>query len=173
MNTSRQIRYMDLEAKAPLFSHMMETYGGLDSIRAYGWERRFCDKNLELLDRSQRPFYTLFCIQRWLTLVLNLIVTFVAVVLVVAAILIRGLSSGNEIGVALLSIVTFTQTLSSLISAYTSLEASLGAIARIMSFTTHVKPEDDPTLSLIESPWNGPSPSKIEFRGATVSYQYV
>ena len=173
LNTSRQIRYMDLEAKAPLFSHMLETYGGLDSIRAYGWEQRFRDNNIELLDSSQRPFYALFCIQRWLTLVLNLMVAFMAVALVSVGVLIRGVSSQNEIGVALLSIVTFTQSLSSLISTYTSLETALGAIARIMSFTKYVKSEDDSTVNLLESPWRESSPSKIEFRGATVSYQYV
>ena len=173
LNTSRQVRYMDLEAKAPLFSHMLETYGGLNSIRAHGWKQRFRDGNIELLDKSQRPFYALFCIQRWLTLVLNLIVAFVAVALVAAGVLIKGISSQNEIGVALLSIVTFAQTLSSLISTYTSLETALGAIARVMSFTKHVKPEDNPTLNLLKSPWKESSPSKVEFKSVTASYQYV
>jgi ATP-binding cassette subfamily C (CFTR/MRP) protein 1 len=151
LNTSRQIHYMDLEAIAPLFSHMLETYGGLDSIRAYGWERRFRDENIELLDGSQRPFYDLFCIQRWLTLVLNLMVAFMAVALVLVSVLIKGVSSQNKSGVALLSSVTFAQTLSSLISTYTSLETALGAISRILSFTKHFKPEDDPTLNFLES----------------------
>jgi ATP-binding cassette subfamily C (CFTR/MRP) protein 1 len=150
LNTFNQIRYMDLEAKAPLFSHMLETSGGLDSIRAYGWERRCRDENIELLERSQRPFYALFCTQRWLTLVLNLMVAFIAIALVIVGVLIKGVSSQNKIGVALLSIVTFTPNLSTLISDYTSLETSLGAISRIMSFTKHVKPEDDHTLKLLE-----------------------
>lgn len=34
--TSRQLRLFDIEAKAHLFSHFIETRSGITSIRAYG-----------------------------------------------------------------------------------------------------------------------------------------
>ncbi|KAH8594518.1 hypothetical protein B0O99DRAFT_179664 [Bisporella sp. PMI_857] len=37
LKTSRQVRYSDLEAKSPLFSHTIETGSDLDSIRAHRW----------------------------------------------------------------------------------------------------------------------------------------
>jgi len=41
------------------------------------------EQNLTLLDTSQKPFYLLFCIQRWLALILDLLVMVLAVVLMV------------------------------------------------------------------------------------------
>jgi ATP-binding cassette, subfamily C (CFTR/MRP), member 1 len=59
---------MDLEAKSPLYSNFIKSY---HHQRIWmGLEER----NLDLLDASQRPFYMLFYIQRWLTLVLDLTV---------------------------------------------------------------------------------------------------
>ncbi|KAI9044363.1 P-loop containing nucleoside triphosphate hydrolase protein [Aspergillus affinis] len=38
LKTSRQLRYLDLEAKSPLYSHFVETLDGLPTIRAFGWQ---------------------------------------------------------------------------------------------------------------------------------------
>lgn len=50
---------------------------------AFGWADNFEDRNLALLDSSQKPYYMLFCIQRWLGLILDLLVTALAVILMV------------------------------------------------------------------------------------------
>jgi len=79
LRTSRQMRLLDLEAKSPLYSHFIETLSGLTTIRAFGWTEIFREQNLALLDTSQKPYYLLFCIQRWLGLVHDLLVTALAV----------------------------------------------------------------------------------------------
>ncbi|PYH48181.1 ABC transporter-like protein [Aspergillus saccharolyticus JOP 1030-1] len=173
LRTSRQIRYLDLEAKAPLFSQLLDTYSGLLTIRAHGWEDRFQKENIVLLDESQRPFYALYCIQRWLTFTLSLLVVVVAVVLVTFGTQIKSITSGNAIGTALINVINFAQTLSLLITAYTTLETSIGAVARIKDFVTDVRLEDD----LIQDDHNPQlhSPSlgsgRIEFKCTTASYR--
>jgi ATP-binding cassette subfamily C (CFTR/MRP) protein 1 len=87
LRTSRQIRLLELEAKSPLYSHFIESLSGLVTIRAFGWAPNFQDLNLALLDVSQKPYYLLLCIQRWLALILDLIVAGLAVILMV---LVRG-----------------------------------------------------------------------------------
>lgn len=82
LRTSRQIRHLDLEAKSPLYTHFTETLNGIVTIRAFGWQRGFLDEQLRLLDVSQKPYYLLFCIQRWLAVVLDLFVAVIATVLV-------------------------------------------------------------------------------------------
>lgn len=77
------MRLLDLEAKSPLYSHFIESLQGLVTIRAFGWAEEFNRKNLSILDVSQKPYYLLFCIQRWLALVLDLLVTALAVILMV------------------------------------------------------------------------------------------
>ncbi|KAE8137329.1 ABC transporter-like protein [Aspergillus pseudotamarii] len=171
LRTSRQVRFLDLEAKSPLFSQMLETYSGIVTIRAHGWEHRFQEDNLALLDRSQRPYYALYCIQRWLSFVLSLLVAVVAVILVTFGTQIRNITSGNAMGAALINVLNFAQTLSQLVAAYTSLETSLGAVGRIKSFTSDVKPEDDAAV-VLQSPQlcSHPATGKIEFNSVTASY---
>src|SRR4051812_29482009 len=72
LRTSRQLRHMDLEAKSPLYTHLLETVLGISTIRAFGWTHPNMTTSLNFLDISQKPFYLLNCIQQWLQLVLDL-----------------------------------------------------------------------------------------------------
>lgn len=101
LKTSRQLRFLDLEAKSPLYSHFVETLNGLVTIRAFGWQRHEIEQNKLLLDRSQRPYYMLSCVQRWLALVMDLLVAGIAVTLMTLAVNLRGVTSGGLLGVCL------------------------------------------------------------------------
>lgn len=180
LRTSRQLRYLELEAKSPLYSHMLETCGGLHSIRAFGWERRFVEANLALVNASQRPLYALYCVQRWLNLVLVLVVAALATLLVALGTQLRGETSPGSMGVALVNVVNFAQTLANLITAWTSLETALGAIGRIKGFTTDVKYEDDEGMPSAPSeggsPPSGPmikpeTTGRLEISGASLAYE--
>lgn len=59
LRTSRQIRLLDLEEKAPVFSHFIETLSGLATIRAFGWGEAATSHNQKLVDNAQKPFYLL------------------------------------------------------------------------------------------------------------------
>ncbi|KAG8160758.1 hypothetical protein KVR01_009022 [Diaporthe batatas] len=180
LRTSRQLRYLELEAKSPLYSHMLETCSGLHTIRAFGWERRFREANTSLVNASQRPLYALYCVQRWLNLVLVLVVAAIATLLVALGTQLKGETSPSSMGVALVNVVNFAQTLANLITAWTSLETALGAIGRIKGFTTDVKHEDDPSLgfapSSVGDPPSGPltssqTPGRLEISHASLAYE--
>ena len=68
------------------------------------------------LGRSQRPFYLLFAVQRWLTLVLDLVVAGVAVLLAALAVALCGKLSAGYVGVALLNVILFSQSIKVLVS---------------------------------------------------------
>lgn len=109
LNTSRQLRYMELESKAPLYTHFFETLDGLHSIRAFDWTERFRKQNIELLRNSQKPLFLLTAIQIWLQFVLDCVV--VALVLTVSCLVVtlRGNSSVGLVGLALFNLVRVTQ----------------------------------------------------------------
>ena len=64
LRTSRQVRLLDLEYKSPLYTHFLETLSGPHTIRAFNWQLAWDECSCELLDRSQRPVYLMYCIQR-------------------------------------------------------------------------------------------------------------
>lgn len=172
LRTSRQMRHIDLEAKSPLYSHFLETLSGISTIRAFGWTNAFHATSLRLLDLSQRPFYLLYCIQQWLNLVLNMTVAALAVLVVALAIETRNTTSAGLVGVALLNILTLSSNLAGLITYWTALETSLGAIARLRDFERDTPQEVD-RLNAQTPAEAWPATGLLEFNDVTVSYSYV
>ena len=170
LRTSHQIRFMDLEALAPLITHSQETMSGCSTLRACGWQRHALGKNFELLDNSQEAYYLMFGIQRWLNVVLDLLTAPIAVVVVALAISFRGTSSTGSVGVALINVLSFSQTITALITAWTTMETSLGAIARIKNFETDTVSENRSEQRCSEPPASWPDAGGIEVSGMTVSF---
>ncbi|EFE37769.1 ABC bile acid transporter, putative [Trichophyton verrucosum HKI 0517] len=168
LRTSRQLRLLDIEAKAPLFSQFLETVGGVACIRAYGWTQRYTERHYKVLNISQKPYYLLWCIQRWLTLVLDLLNAGLAVMLVAIATNVRSAST-PFLGVALFNIVTFSSTLQTLVTAWTQLETALGAINRVRSYSQDVKDENLPNENgSVPDEW--PESGAIAFNDVSASY---
>ncbi|KAJ5280064.1 hypothetical protein N7478_005436 [Penicillium angulare] len=175
LRTSRQMRFLDLEAKSPLFSLFIESLSGLVTIRAFGWTSDFETRNLALLDASQKPFYLMFCIQRWLELALDLSVAILGTILMILVVKLRDSLGAGFVGLAILNVITFSQSLSSIMRNWAELETSIGAVSRIRDFTKNTvnenKPEENhfPSFSSSDSsawPWKG----TIEFRNVDASY---
>ncbi len=161
------MRLLDLEAKSPLYSDFIASFAGLTAIRAYGWTKDAEAENLRRLNESQKPYYLLYCIQRWLTLNLNLIVAALATLLVGIAVGLRDKINPGLLGVALTSVMGIGMTLSMLIQSWTQLETSLGAITRINQFerdTPHEK--DGPDMP----PDSWPAQGAIEIKGLYAKY---
>ncbi|KAH8695211.1 P-loop containing nucleoside triphosphate hydrolase protein [Talaromyces proteolyticus] len=141
LRTSRVLRLLDVEAKAPLFSHFLETLSGVVTIRAYGWQKAYTMRNIAQINESQKPFYALLSIQQWLGLVLDLVAAGIAVILATIAVKSKGKTDSGLIGLALVNIVGFGGAIKKLIVFWTQLETSIGAVSRVRTFTLNVQPE--------------------------------
>ena len=172
LRTSRQMRFLDIETKSPLYTLYTETLAGAVTVRAFGWEDVFLDEHQRRLDHSQKPYYLMLCLQRWLSVVLDLLTAGMAVAVVAFAVLFTGTSSSSAIGLAFLNIVSFSGNLMGLVHMWTQLEMSLGAIARVRDFvasTPHESaPDDSPTPHPPPSGW--PTAGAITFNDVVASY---
>ncbi|KAF3810805.1 ABC transporter FUM19 [Colletotrichum gloeosporioides] len=168
LQTSRQVRLLGIEAKAPLYTHFSESVAGVATIRAFGWQEQYQERNYEHVDESQRPSYTQGCIQAWLTFVLNLIVAVLAVVLVIIVVTWHHKFSAGNVGVSLVMIIGFSEVLARLIQSWTKLESSIGAVARVRRFVS-----DTETESAAERgtpPVNWPQAGAVKFSDVVASY---
>ncbi|KAK0619996.1 ABC transporter [Immersiella caudata] len=169
LRTSRQLRLLDLEAKAPLYSHVLESLDGMASIRAYGWGNSYIVKNLAYLDTAQKPYYLLSCVQQWLALVLGLIVAVFTTFLTILAVILHGKVNAGFFGIALVSMEGFAQSLASLVAFWTKLETSLGAVSRVKTFSEDTPREESIDESVAPpAPW--PCYGALEFRNWTAYY---
>jgi len=158
-----------LEAKAPLYSHVLESLDGMASIRAYGWGDSYMAKNLAYLDTAQKPYYLLSCVQQWLTVVLGLIVAVFTTFLTVLAVVLHGKVDAGFFGIALVSMEGFAHSLASLVSFWTKLETSLGAVSRVKTFSEDT-PREESIGESVSPPAQWPSHGMVEFRNWTAYY---
>ncbi|TQV93218.1 ABC multidrug transporter [Cordyceps javanica] len=169
LTTSRQLRAVDLEARALVNSSFLETLEGVATIRAFGWQQAFSKDNAQKLDLSLRPDYMLTCVQRWLDLVLDLIVPGLAICVISLGVIFKGTTTGGQIGLALNVILQANRYILRLVSAWTSLETSLGAISRVRDFEQSVLPEEEPGRNPRPPPgW--PAHGAVEFANVSASY---
>lgn len=169
LRTSRQLRFLDLEAKAPLYSQFTEILEGLMTVRAFGWQNDLEKKTSHLLDLSQRPFYLLWSVQRWLQLVLDLLVAAVAVLLMTLVSQLRGTIQGASVGIALLNVVLFSQHIKLVIQFWTMLETHIGAVARIKNFAARTDREGS-SSEKTKPPPSWPAQGSMEFNSVYASY---
>ena len=169
LKTSRQLRYLDLENKSSLFTHFTETLDGLATIRAFSWETKAKETFDRHLDHSQKPYYMLFCIQRWLNLVLDLMVTALAVVVMALAVSLNSTTTAGLLGLSLNNILGFNKSLSTLVTSWTSLETSLGAVARVKTFAENTESEEKLDESY-DPPAGWPLSGSIEVHSVSATY---
>lgn len=169
LRSSRQIRLLDIAAKAPLFSHFSETLDGLVTLRAFGWQKFYEERMRRVLTTSQRPFYALYAIQRWLTLVLDLVIAGLAIIFAGIAVAMQGSLSTGLVGLALVNIISLTGNVKLLVVQWALLETSLGAVARIQAYEG-ITPTEVKTGEDSEIPESWPSRGRVDIVGATTRY---
>ncbi|OAR00619.1 hypothetical protein LLEC1_02971 [Akanthomyces lecanii] len=171
LRTSKQLRILELEAKAVLHSLVSEVTAGAgpSTIRTHGWQGHLRARFMESLDVSQEPIYLLFCVQRWLQLVLNLVVMGLVVLVAGVAVVLRAKVNPGAVGVAFLNATTLGETLTQLVMSYTSLETSLGAIARTTMYQLPSATQDEESWSLRGITVEIPAGQKVSICGRTGS----
>lgn len=170
LRTSRQMRHIDLESKTPLFIQVNESSLGLEHIRSFGWQEKVLDGALQLLDNSQKPYYYLLSLQRWLGLVLDMTSTCVGAVLVAIALTWPGTTTEPSLGLSLVSVFAYSVSMMALVERWTTLETSLGAVARLRDLVRDTPVEKDgPGVTRQDQGW--PHDGEIKFKKVGCQYK--
>ncbi|KAL2134935.1 hypothetical protein VTI74DRAFT_10342 [Chaetomium olivicolor] len=168
LRTSKQLRLMDIEAKAPLSAFLLETIQGIVSIRAFDRTGEFSSRNTKLLNYSQRAEYMLLSVQVWLKMILDFVVTLLAILVTTLAVTFRSSQSLGFLGLALVNLISLSTSFKYLITFWANLETSIGAVARIRRFNNDVEPEEKFPLP---SPYpNWPGHGGIELQQVSAAY---
>ncbi|CAD0099756.1 unnamed protein product, partial [Aureobasidium mustum] len=125
------------------FMHtLLETVTGVATIKSFGWAKAYREKNEKLLEGSQTPYYLLESVQNWLSLVLNLVVAGLATVTMAIVVKLRASRDAGYVALALINIMDIGPILEMLVVAWTQLETSMGAIARMKEFIESTPEEE-------------------------------
>ncbi|AEO59326.1 hypothetical protein MYCTH_52715 [Thermothelomyces thermophilus ATCC 42464] len=171
LRTSKQLRLMDIEAKAPLSAFLLETLQGIVSIRAFDRTSEFSSRNSELLNYSQRAHYMMVTVQVWLKMILDFVVALLAVLVTTLAVNFRASTSLGFLGLALVNLISLSTSFKYLITFWANLETSIGAVARIRRFNKDVEPEEKFALPPPHPNW--PRNGGIELQHVSASYRFL
>lgn len=141
--SSRQLRRLEMATKSPLYSAFAETSvpAGLATVRALQRDRALLERNTALLNVSQRPYYHLFTVRRWLQVWLLLLTTITNIALVLLAVVLRHSSHAGVLGVALVQATSLGASLNQFIVNLTEVEIAGVALERVREFCL-VEPEE-------------------------------
>lgn len=157
-----------------LYKQFKEASKGVAHIRAFQWQDQF-RKQLHLaVNETQRAVYSFVCIQQWLASVLDAATAVAAVCVVTLALKFTSQTSGTAIGLALLSLISFSAQLSGFISTWTRTETSIGAVSRIREYSKSTPTEEDPSESkALEAnvPESWPQSGQVELTALSACYQ--
>lgn len=152
---------------------------GVVTFRAFGWVPNGIARDDQLLDDSQRPWWALQLMQRYLQFVLQLLVALLADVVVALATRMRSWSysidadgsGGNTdcTGASLVTLMTFGTALADFVRTFTTVEISIGAVSKLKTFGETVKLENRPNENAV-TPAEWPMRGNIEIIGVSASY---
>ncbi|KAF3228981.1 hypothetical protein TWF191_002091 [Orbilia oligospora] len=167
---TQDLGLIDRQLPIAIMCCVSKSLEGLSTIRAFDWQSSFISKSYDLINTAQSPFYLLALLQKWLTLVLDLMTAALAVLVVGIAVATRETVSVGFTGVALTQIMGFTEYMKMFMLFWTQMETSLGAISRIRGFSEETPSEGTPEEENGVVPSGWPMAGKIEIQDVTAGY---
>jgi len=170
LRTSSQLRLLEMEAKSPLYRIFSDCVTGLATIRSFGTQHNETAALLQALDDSQRPFYALYCAQRWGSLVINLSIAAMAIILIGVASAADQERKSGYFGVAFVNLMSFSSNIKMLMTWWTMLETALGAVQRIREYSATMREmsREQDEANTFDGDW--PEHGAIDFKDVSVRY---
>ncbi|KAI8806740.1 P-loop containing nucleoside triphosphate hydrolase protein [Cladochytrium replicatum] len=169
-NTLREVKRLESNSRSPLYAHISETLAGVMSVRAYGAEARFVDKERELIDRTTEPIFLRWSSQGWIGIRIASLASVITLVLSLI-----GLYSGGTgtvfIGLGLSYAVTITEQIAQLLQSLAMLETEMNAVERLVHYAENLPQEQPRRLESDPAPSEWPKRGAISFVNLELRYE--
>lgn len=100
-NVSRDLKQLESVSRSPVYSSLSETLLGLETIRAFGDNRRFLSNHLSRMEINHKLFFHLWMCVSWMTVRLELATSFILLVVSLLAVILRKSVSPIALGLTL------------------------------------------------------------------------
>lgn len=166
--SNREFKRFESTFRSPLYSHVSETLAGLATIKAYGTEGQFINKQRVLMDDSNTPAYMRLSAAIWIGIRMEVLSTLLTLTLSLLGV--SSSSNPSLIGLALTYSGGITGLLNLLLISTSQLETEFNSVERLSVYCDEIAQEspahfdNDPGIS----EW--PSCGKISFRNISLAY---
>ncbi|KAL3155586.1 hypothetical protein ABBQ38_010843 [Trebouxia sp. C0009 RCD-2024] len=167
--TSRELKRLDSLALSPIFGNFNESLQGLLTLRAFRKQHQFTSRNHALLDKSNRCWWPIQVVNRWLSVRLEML----GICIVFGAALFVGVlmpRNAGLAGLALTSALNLTGLMNWMVRQSTELEVNMNAVERVIEYTK-LTPEKPPIIANHRPPPGWPSQGVVEAQDLVVRYR--
>lgn len=175
-NTSRELKRLENLSKSPLVAQFAETLTGLTTIRAYGRQNMFIERNMSLIDNNSRAVFLQTSSERWAANRLEIFGAVFALTALVCAhyskisATLMGLSVGYALDISI--------SLNWGIRQVADMESQIVSTERLSHYANNLPREgidsNQPQFlqaSSADVPSSWPDQGSIKFENATLSYR--
>ncbi|KAK9451196.1 P-loop containing nucleoside triphosphate hydrolase protein [Limtongia smithiae] len=167
--SSREIKRMEAVTRSPIYQHFGETLVGVTTIRAYGYEDRFLRENEERIDNNNRPFWSVWACNRWMSFrvdVAGSLVSFFAGIFVIMSI---GKIDSGLAGLCMTYAVMFTDSLLWFVWLYSMNEMNMNSVERIDEYM-YIEEEAPEVIQNSRPPHGWPAKGAISVENLSLRY---
>ncbi|RKO90325.1 P-loop containing nucleoside triphosphate hydrolase protein, partial [Blyttiomyces helicus] len=166
---SRDLKRLNSTTRSPIYAQFSETLNGVATIRAYGQESRFIVENANRVNANVRPFWYMWLANRWFGVRSSFISSVVALAAGSAVVLASDVISSGMAGLALLYVLSFSESLVYGVRFYSMMEMALNSVERIEDYKT-IRHEGTAVIEGTRPPADWPSRGAIDVKNLTVRY---
>ncbi|KDN37670.1 P-loop containing nucleoside triphosphate hydrolase protein [Tilletiaria anomala UBC 951] len=142
--SSRQLRRLEIASKSPLYGAASDILGGGAILRAFSVQEAMLAYADACVERSQRPYYHVYAVRRWLQTWLNLVTLVINVSLILLCVGLRRTRMVALVGVSLTQTTQISQQINNCLISWTEAEIAAVAIERVTEII-QTRQEDDKT----------------------------
>lgn len=161
-----QLKVLEKEAKSRLLAHMTDISTGVENIRASGSQVDFMTYGLELLDRSQMPFFHGRGAECWLSFVLSLLTASTIVTFTAFGLFMR--IQAGKIGLMILVLTSFSERAGTLVKRLAEFQTTTEGLERLHGFITKTPVEPTTIPRMEAAAWA--NSAKIDLVNVTAKY---
>jgi ABC-type multidrug transport system fused ATPase/permease subunit len=159
------------EAKSSVLVSLRDTVDGLQHIRSFRWESRNFQRQLDVVERSQRLVYEVYTVERKQLATYEALTAFIGSMVVYVIVRYTESVSEAAAGLSVVALLTLSCNMALIIPQVIGIEKSMGVVARMRKLISHAPQE--PRDGNMRLPPRWPRRGEILFRNVTVKYRYL
>ncbi|KAK3945274.1 hypothetical protein QBC46DRAFT_277732 [Diplogelasinospora grovesii] len=164
IDAAREVKRINSISHSPIYDQFSSVLSGLSTIRAFGRTQFYMDRMYDLIDNSSKATWALQLCNRWMGIRMGMLGA-VFVSIVANAVALGGVDAALA-GFSLAFALRYTNALTSLLQAMTSVELGFNACERVLEYAEiETEPEEGK-----DAPAAWPSEGRIEVENLTVAY---
>lgn len=165
-----ELQRNDATTRSPVYAHFSETLTGVETVRAYGLQKKFTTKSDDQIDFNHRAYWSLKTADQWLSLRLDFIGACLVVLVALLAVANRNSLSASLAALSLSEILDVTGFLKYAVQSSAQFEARFNAVERILQYRK-LEPESARKVEGKAAAPGWPSAGALSYRGVWMQYR--